>query len=214
MYLPLDVDDSALYTMLDTGQIVIPDYPARLTPQEKADGFELLFTGKDLDDWTVVGSADAWSVEKGVIHCNGEGHGWIHPNRTFADFVLRLQYRISDGGNSGIFLRTSEEGRPAYQGMEIQILDDWRTPPTVKSTGAIYDVVAPKENAARRAWTWHDVEASCIGSKVKVTLNGKPIIDCDMDAIPELKDRLREGLIGLQNHKSEVEFRNVRIKVM
>ena len=214
VYLPLDVDDSALYSMLDTGQLTIPDYPARLTPEEKAEGFELLFNGKDLDDWKVVGSADAWSVEKGNIYCNGEGHGWIRPDATFGDFVLRLQYRISESGNSGIFLRTSEEGRPAYQGMEIQILDDWRSPATVKSTGAIYDVVAPKENPAKRAWSWHDVEASCIGPKVKVTLNGKPIIDCDMDAVPELKDRLRAGFIGLQNHHSVVEFRSVRVKTI
>ncbi len=214
VHLPLDIEDSPLFSMLDSGQIVIPDYPARLTKGEEAEGFQLLFNGKDLSGWKIVGEPDAWSVQRGVLHCNGKGRGWIRPDKTFTDFVLRLQYRISEGGNSGIFLRTSEEGRPAYQGMEIQILDDWRSPVSTKSTGAIYDAVAPKLNASKRAWSWNDVEVSCIGPRVRVVMNGREMLDCDTSAVPALKDRLKSGYIGLQNHNSVVEFRQIRIKEM
>ena len=211
--LPLDTEDSALITMLDSGEIVIPDYPARLSAEEEAEGFELLFDGKDLSGWKTVGTAEAWSAKKGLLSCDGTGSGWIRPDATYRDFVLRLEYRISPKGNSGIFLRTSEEGRPAYQGMEIQLLDDRRDPVTAKSTGAIYDAVAPKMNASRSAGSWNDIEVSCQGPTVRVALNGKEAIDCDTSAQPDLKDRLKSGYIGLQNHRSPIDFRNVRIKV-
>ncbi len=145
--------------------------------------------------------------------CNGEGRGWIRPEATYTDFVLRLDYRISVGGNSGIFLRTSEEGRPAYQGMEIQLFDARRAPITVKSNGAIYDAVAPTVDASRSTGAWNTVEVSCSGSMVKVIINGREVVSCDVSEHPELKDRLKSGYIGLQNHRSPISFRNVRIKV-
>ena len=60
--LPLDVEDSALLSMLESGDIRIPDYPARLSEDEKAEGYELLFNGKDLSGWKVVGTESAWSA--------------------------------------------------------------------------------------------------------------------------------------------------------
>lgn len=211
--LPLEIDDSPLLTMLESGEIVVPDYPARLSSQEEADGFELLFNGKDLSGWKIIGPEEGWEVQRGLLVCNGEGRGWIRPEATYADFVLRLDYRNSPGGNSGIFLRTSEEGRPAYQGMEIQLLDARRAPITVKSNGAIYDAVAPTLDASRPAGTWNRTEVSCLGSMVKVTINGREVVSCDISEHPELKDRLKSGYIGLQNHRSPISFRNVRIKV-
>jgi len=212
--LPLDIDDSPLISMLESGEIRIPDWPARLTDEEEADGFEVLFNGKDLTGWKIVGTEDAWSVQKGILTCDGTGHGWIRPDRTFTDFILRTEYRMSSRANSGIFLRTSEEGRPAYQGMEIQLLDDRREPASTKSTGAIYDAVAPKENAAMPAGRWGKIEVSCIGTEVRVVLNNKEVVNCDISKQDDLKDRLKSGSIGLQNHGSEVEFRSVRIKVL
>jgi len=212
VYLPLDGEDSALLTMLKSGQLAIPDFPARLAHPERSAGFNLLFNGKDLTGWKTVGTPEAWSVQKGLLTCSGQGHGWIRPDATYTDFVLRLQYRISPNGNSGIFLRTGEQGRPAYQGMEIQLLDDWRAPLTTKSTGAIYDAVAPAANPSKRANSWNDIEVSCLGPKVRVVLNGKLVVDCDTSAHPALRDRLKSGFIGLQNHGTPIQFRNIRIK--
>ncbi|MEW6356941.1 MAG: family 16 glycoside hydrolase [Planctomycetota bacterium] len=214
VYLPLDTEDSALLTMLKTGEVTIPDWPARLSPQEQADGFKLIFNGKDLAGWKVVGAEEAWSVQKGILTCNGQGSGWIRPEGIYTDFILRLDYRISPKGNSGIFLRTSEEGRPAYQGMEIQILDDRQEPLNKKSTGAIYDAVAPTGNPSGPAGKWNTVEVSCKGPVVRVVLNNKEVVNCDTSKHPDLKDRLKSGFIGLQNHKSKVEFRSIRTKVL
>jgi len=174
----------------------------------------LLFNGRDLSGWKVIGSEEAWRVHRGLLSCSGEGHGWIRPEGTYTDFILRLDYRISPQGNSGIFIRTSEEGRPAYQGMEIQLLDDRRSPITEKSNGAIYDAVAPMQEASRPAGAWNPVEVSCQGPTVRVVLNGREIVNCDTSAHPALRDRLKSGFIGLQNHRSPIEFRNIRIKVL
>ena len=213
VHFPLEIEDSPLLSMLESGEIVIPDYPARLSPQEESEGFQLLFNGKDLSGWKIIGPEEAWSVQKGLLTCNGTGRGWIRPEETYTDFVLRLEYRISAGGNSGIFLRTSEEGRPAYQGMEVQILDDRRSKITETSNGGIYDAVAPTMEASRPAGNWNTVEVSCQGAMVKVVMNNRETVSCNVEEHSELKDRLRSGYIGLQNHRSRIEFRNVRIQV-
>lgn len=190
--------------------------PWEISKEEEEEGFVPLFNGVDLEGWHVVvrqhPSVDAWSVSDGVLVCNGEGRGWIRPKREYENFVLRLEYKISPGGNSGVFIRTTEEGRPAYQGMEIQILDDQGKEPTKKSTGAIYDAVAPKRNMSKPAGEWNQMEIGCLGRQVRVWMNGEQIVDVDLDEYPELRSRLPRGYIGLQNHGVPVEFRNVRIK--
>ena len=87
-----------------------------LSPEEQAEGFTPLFNGKDLNDWKIIGPEEGWEVQNGLMVCNGEGRGWIRPKAMYTDFVLRLDYRNSAGGNSGIFLRTSEEGTPRLSG--------------------------------------------------------------------------------------------------
>jgi len=195
--------------------------PWEISQEEREEGFVPLFNGVDLEDWAVVGT-DAWSIADGVLVCSGEGSGWLRPTRKHDDFVLRLEYKIGEGGNSGVFIRTSEEGRPAFQGMEIQILDDHGEETGKRSTGAIYAAVAPTRNMARPASEWNQVEVIADGPQVTICLNGEQVVDVNLDEHPEelegetpstpLKDRLRKGYIGLQNHRSPAWFRNVRIK--
>ncbi len=185
-----------------------------LSPEEQAEGFTPLFNGKDLNDWKIIGPEEGWEVQNGLMVCNGEGRGWIRPKAMYTDFVLRLDYRNSAGGNSGIFLRTSEEGRPAYQGMEIQIYDVPHDPLNNKSNGAIYDAVAPSVDPSHPAGEWNSIELSCQGTMVNVIINGREVISCDTSKHPDLKDRLKTGYIGLQNHRSPIDFRNVRILVL
>ena len=187
----------------------------QLSQEEQNEGFVLLFNGEDLDGWTVVGEDDnAWSVQNGMMVCNGAGRGWIRPVETYTDFVLRLDYRIYEEGNSGIFIRTSEEGRPAFQGMEIQLLDGHEGIGPEKENGAIYDSVGPSQDVTNPAGEWNAIEVSCEGAVVRVVLNGTEIVNCDTSTHPDLKDRMKSGLIGLQNHRTPIDFRIVRIKVL
>ncbi len=179
--------------------------------QQAEEGFVPLFNGKDLTGWHVMGSP-SWKVEDGILVCTGEGGGWLRSDKQYENFVLRLEFRISKGGNSGIFIRSALEGNPAFTGMEIQILDDHGRDPAPYTTGAIYDAVAPKKNMSKPAGEWNFVEIICSGPWIVVAMNGEEIVRVNMDEHPKLKERLRKGYIGLQNHGSRVEFRNIRIK--
>jgi len=196
--------------------------PASLSPQEKAEGFRPLFNGRNLDGWAVMGE-QAWTVRDGIIACSGEGHGWLRSLKEYKDFILRLEFKISKKGNSGIFVRASLDGNPAFSGMEIQILDDSGEPPSKHSTGALYDAVQPAVNTSKPAGEWNQIEIACIGRRMKVTLNGQRLYAVNLDdrelnaGLAEdrkLTNRVPSGFIGLQNHGSPVEFRNIRIKNM
>jgi len=180
-----------------------------------------LFNGSDLSGWQRVGGKEgSWKVENGILRTEGGGGGWLSTDREYSDFKLELDFRVSAGGNSGVFLRAPHQGDPAYSGMEIQVLDDYaekyaRLKPW-QYTGSIYGVQAPSTRASKRANEWQHMVIVCQGPMVKVTLNGTLIVDAnlikhmDKEAThPGLKRR--QGYIGLQNHNTLVEYRNIRI---
>ena len=180
-----------------------------------------LFNGRDLTGWNVDdGPAASWSAVDGVLTCSGQGGGWARTEKQYRDFLLRLEYAISPGGNSGIFVRAAPEGNPAFTGMEVQVMDDYGKPADIHGAGSIYGAVAPCRNMSKPAGEWNSVAIMCKGSHMTVTMNGIKTIDIDLDDpalnaldIQErkLKDRVREGYIGLQNHGSLVRYRNIRI---
>jgi len=182
-----------------------------MSEEERKKGFLPLFNGKNLDNWRVVGN-DVWRVENGTLVCRGSGRSWIRPVKKYRNFILRLEYKLDKNCNSGIFIRTSEEGRPAFAGMEIQLIDDYGKPPGKRSTGAIYAAIAPSKNVNNPAGQWNRIQITADGPSIKVLLNGAESVD-DEPGTP-LKDRLTEGYIGLQNHGEPpaAYFRNIRIK--
>jgi hypothetical protein len=183
---------------------------------------DLLATG--LVGWQQIGGEQgSWKFNKGVLYTTGEGGGWLSTVRPYSDFVLSLEFRVPTGGNSGVFLRAPHEGGPAYQGMEIQILDDsderYSDLRPDQYTGSIYGVQAPSDRASKPAGQWQEMVIACSGPLVKVILNGEKVIDTNVDFYPykfETHPGLtrRSGYIGLQNHGSRVEFRNIRIKLL
>ena len=179
----------------------------------------LLSTG--LVGWQQVeGEQGSWKVEDGVLYTEG-GDGWLSTVRQYDDFILSLEFRLPPAGNSGVFIRAPHEGNPAYQGLEIQLLDDaaeqWGNLRPDQYTGSIYDVQAPSERAGGRAGHWQKMVIECRGSQVKVTVNDQKVIDTDMTFYPYKAEThpgltRRSGYIGLQNHGSKVEFRNIRLR--
>lgn len=186
---------------------------AALSDEERADGWLALFNGRNLDGWILTGAnKDGFAAEDGMIVWKGRGGGVLQTQRRFADFALRFEFRIAEGGNSGVFLRAPRTGRQSKIGMEFQIMGDYGVPAYKNGTGAIYDVVAPAQNASRPAGEWNEAEVELNGAHLRATLNGVRIHDLDLDANEELRYRLREGFICLQDHGSQVAFRNIRIK--
>ena len=184
-----------------------------LTEQERAEGFVSLFDGKSLDGWYIIGkNKDGFAANDGVIEWKSIGGGGLYTRERYDNFVLRLEWKINKNGNSGIYLRAPRAGRQSKIGMEFQLMGDADTPITNQTTGAIYDVVAPKINASKPAGEWNAVEITLNGASMKGVLNGQTVQDINLDENPELKHRLRRGFIGLQDHACQVNFRNIRIK--
>src|SRR5947208_2529469 len=109
-------------------------------------GFVSLFDGKSLDGWQIVGQkGPGYIVEKGLLVCPADGGGNLFTTREYSNFILRFEFRLFEGSNNGIGIRAPLAGDAAYQGMEIQILDDGaavyrgRLRPA-QYHGSIYDV--------------------------------------------------------------------------
>jgi hypothetical protein len=186
---------------------------AALSDQERNDGFKAMFDGLTLTGWTPLRAGEkSFVVRDGVIEWIRRGAGAIQFHRRFSDFVLRFEYKISEGGNSGVHLRSPRANRASRIGFELQLLGDHGKKPSKGGTGSIYSVVAPRENASRPAGEWNSVEVTARGPLVKIVLNEKVVQDVDFDTVPELKDRLRRGFIRLTDHGDYVAFRNIRIK--
>ncbi len=181
---------------------------------------DLLSTG--LVGWQqIAGPTGSWRFRDGVLWTDGSGGGWLSTVRQYGDFELSLDFRISAGGNSGVFVRAPHRGDPAYAGMEIQLFDDYaesnaHLAPS-QYTGSIYGVQAPSERASKPAGEWQTMVITCRGTAVRVVLNGRKVVDTDLTYFPykyaEHPGLTRPaGYIGLQNHGSRVEFRDVRIE--
>lgn len=184
-----------------------------LSEAERAEGFIALANGKNFDGWWFPNEKNSFIVnERGEFEFVEPGGKVILTRDRFSDFLLRLDYKITEGGNSGIFLRAPRDARQSKIGMEFQIHGDAGVAVSDDMTGAIYKVVAPRVNASNPPMEWNSLEIRLDGSWIRATLNGQVIHDFDMDTVEELRYRLKEGFIGLQDHDHYVAFRNVRLK--
>ena len=186
-------------------------------------GFVSLFDGESLKGW--VGAVDGYAVEDGAITCIADRGGNLMSAKEYADFILRLEFRLPAGGNNGVGLRVPLGGHAATQGMEIQVLDDtaekYAKLHEYQYCGSVYGVIPAKRGHLNPVGEWNVQEIRCIGSHVTVILNGETIVDGDIieAGTPETIDgRSHPGLyrttghIGFLGHGSRVQFRNVRIK--
>ncbi|HXT41983.1 MAG TPA: DUF1080 domain-containing protein [Candidatus Angelobacter sp.] len=176
-------------------------------------GFRPLFNGRDLAGWKLrrPDGPQSWSVHDGLLVntvSRGEHGTDLVTEDMFWNFTVRYEYRIPKGANSGFYMR----GRH-----EIQILDDHATgKPAPGGNGAIYNFKAPDRFVSKPAGEWNTVEATIVGDKITVILNGVKIHDavaCDRATGSEIDDRVNEpGPIFLQGDHGSVTFRNIRIK--
>jgi len=189
--------------------------------EDAPEGFDALFNGKDLTGWKVNegGNIKVWGADKGVLFVQGGGGGWLMTEHEYADFELRLEYKMPKHGNSGVALRSPLKGDPAYAGMEIQLLDDanWKDLRPAQYTGSIYDVVPPSKHVSKPFGEWNQMRIVAKGRKITVELNGTKIVNANLDDHKEHSKRhpglLRDkGHLGLQSHDGRVEFRKLYVK--
>lgn len=182
-----------------------------------------LFDGESLDGWVVSGNADAWDVEGGHIVITGAGGGgWLRTDRMYRDFELLVDFWMPEDGNSGIGLRGSSGGDPAFTGFEIQMLDSHGEDPGVRNCGAVYEAIAPASMAVNPAGEWNTYRVRLVDDVLEVWLNGDKIHDrekldgrgffrAESSPLP-LDARATTGYIALQDHGHQFRFRNIKIR--
>ncbi len=139
---------------------------------EPPKGFVALFNGENLDGWQA--KKNGWAVEDGVL-VRKPGSGYIWTKKSFGDFVLDLEVKVSSRCNSGIFFRTDPKNA-VQGGFEIQVMDTTgKTKLGKHDHGAFYDALAPSANPAKPVGQWDRFIVTCKGPKITVSINGKQL---------------------------------------
>ena len=119
-----------------------------------------------------------------------------------ANFTVEFEYKMSPGGNSGVYLRCPPEGHPSSVAMEIQLLDDsapqHANMASNQFTGSIYKLVAPSRRNARPLGEWNHMRITAQGDHITVVHNEVTILDVNGHSCPEILKRSPRGAIGLQ----------------
>jgi hypothetical protein len=207
------------------------NWVAPWTTEHAPGRFQLLFDGKALspDLWQDEKSIAGYPVENGVVVCRKGGN--LLTKKEYGDFIFRFEFKLPPGGNNGVGIRAKGvDADAAYNGMEIQILDNsaeqYKSLQPYQAHGSIYGVVPAKRNAEKNDYQkklgeWNYQEITAKGSKIKVVLNGETIVDADISEFktkPTIDGRehtgmhREKGFIGFLGHGDPLEFRNIRIK--
>ncbi len=186
------------------------------------DGFETIFNGKNFDGWQ--GDLGSYQVVDGAILCKAGQGGNLFTKDEYADFVVRLEFKLPPGGNNGLAIRYPGEGRPHLDAMcELQVLDNTH-PKYAKLDprqfhGSAYGMIPAQRGYLRPLGEWNYQQVTVRGSRIEVELNGFLILDGDLSKVTEFKDGSphpgkdrQSGYFGFAGHNDPVAFRNVQIK--
>lgn len=223
----------------DTAEAQVAADPAvttshnQLTPEQRAQGWRLLFDGTSLDGWRGYNRTDmpaGWQAVDGALTRVARA-GDIITVEKFRSFELELEWIVRERGNSGIFYRAIETDAPIYHSApEMQVLDDERHPDgrdPLTSAGANYGLHPAPRGIVRPAGEWNHARILVDGNRVEHWLNGQKIVEYELHS-DDWKQRVAaskfnewplygtaaEGHIGLQDHGDWVAFRNIRIRVL
>jgi hypothetical protein len=206
--------------------VFIREITNKLTEQEKADGFKLLFNGKNLRGWQ--GNTKGYVVKDGTIVVEPElGGGNLYTAQEYGDFIMRFEFKLTPGANNGLGIRTPLNVNAAYQGMELQILDNtaskYKNLKPYQFHGSIYGVVPAKRGYLKPVGMWNFQEVIANGKQITVKLNGTTIVDADIDkaSTPKTMDgndhpglKREKGYIAFCGHGDKLAFRSLRIKTL
>lgn len=210
-----------------------------LTQSEKDEGWQLLFDGKSMENFKGFRKDEvpsAWQVEDGAIAFAGGGAGDLITKDQYKNFELSIDWKISEGGNSGIMYHVSED--TAYHntynsGPEMQVLDDERHPDAKagvngnRQAGALYDLIPLSTPAVNPAGQWNMARLLVKDGHVEHWLNGKKVVEYEIGSpawdslIQQSKfapmkgfGREGQGHIALQDHGDKVWYKNIKIRVL
>ena len=213
-----------------------------LTEEEKKDGFVLLFDGKTSDGWRGYKKdvfPDRWLIEEGTIHFNPKAEGSrgdIIFDKMFSNFHLKIEWKIAEAGNSGIFYLGAENdkfGAIYATAPEMQVLDNAKHPDAKlgkdgnRKAGSLYDLIPANPQNFKGAGEWNSAEVIIKDGHVIHKQNGVKVVEYhygtrEWDELvggskfpginPTWANLQEKGYIGLQDHGDHVWFRNIKIK--
>ena len=216
-----------------------------LTQDEMDNGWMLLFDGKSTEGWRgydkMAFPDSGWEVTDGTLHCIGSGMGEagsggdVIYDKEFSNFKLKLDWKISEGGNSGIFYLAREvpDQEIWKTAPEFQLLDNERHPDAElgkdgnRKAGSLYDLIPADPQNTKPAGEWNSVEITVYDGTVVHRQNGENVLEyhlwtADWDTLvahskfpeynPDWANVAKSGFIGLQDHGHDVWFRNIKIK--
>lgn len=213
-----------------------------LSEKEKSQKWELLFDGKTTKGWhsfnkTEIGSA--WKVKDGELYLDTtkkegwqtSGGGDIVTEKDYKNFHLKLEWKISEGGNSGIMFYAQEDGKHDYPwltGPEMQIVDNEKHPDgkLIKhQAGDLYDLISCTTKTVKPAGQWNKAEIIAKDGSLALMLNGVKVVSTTLwnekweklvagSKFNEMPDfgKFKSGKIALQDHGNMVSFRNIKIR--
>ncbi len=208
------------------------------------DGWVTLFDGSSTEGWRAYDKdafpTSGWSIDGDALKCTGSGEGEaggsggdIIYDKKYKDFDLTLEWKISKGGNSGIFYLAEEiPGEPIWKSApEYQVLDNERHPDAKlgkdgnRQAGSLYDLIPAKPQNSKPAEEWNTAEIMVYQGTVIHKMNGEVVVEYhigtpdfeQMIANSKFKEftefgKYRSGYIGLQDHGNDVWYRNIKIK--
>lgn len=221
--------------------------PNTLTDKEAEEGWMLLFDGETPGNWRGYGKDDfpgGWKIADGTMQCIGSGRGEaggaeggdIIYDKKFSNFHLKLQWKISEGGNSGILYLGQEDPETGPIWMtapEMQVLDNERHPDAQagengnRQAGSLYDLIPADPQNAKPAGEWNCAEVKVYKGSVWHYMNGEVVLEYHLwtpeweemvagskfpGLNPDWVNVASEGYIGLQDHGDDVWYRNIKIK--
>jgi len=166
-----------------------------------------LFNGTSMDAWDVQDKTkpSGWSVVDGAMTNTPPANNLVSKQK-FQDYKIHAEYKLEKNSNSGIYIR----GR-----YELQVLDDFGKPPDEHSHMAVYAWHAPLVNASKPVGEWQTMDATIVGNKVTVTLNGQKVQDnSTLEAITGGALDANEsepGPVMIQGDHEKVTYRQVTV---
>ncbi|GAB5473959.1 MAG: DUF1080 domain-containing protein [Maribacter sp.] len=221
-----------------------------LTEDEMRKGWRLLWDGQTTSGWRGAKldrfPENGWAMKDGILTVLSSGGqesrngGDIVTVNSFGDFELSVDFKITEGANSGIKYFVDSElnkGEGSAIGLEFQVLDDEKHPDAKKgkngnrTVGSLYDLIRAENNGSSRGKNfkgvgkWNNARILVKGGHVEHWLNQIKVVEFDrfsqlFAALVEKSKyekwdnfgRLPEGLILLQDHGDEVSFKNIKIR--
>lgn len=175
-----------------------------------------LFDGRTLTGWT--GDVDLMAVENGVLVNQGKRGVAIAPG-DYQDVEIEIQFRLANGGNSGLGICYTGNGDPSENGLEVQMLDDAGYPNVLDSQkcGSIYKLAAATPGHFKQWPDWNQLKVTSAGNIVKVELNGVLVVDAARSALKQINSQhagisRASGKIGLFPHTGRSEYRSFRVR--